>query len=345
MRTSNATSLIGPMRRRSRLPARTSSYATANGIAGSSAHPSATLAPSGMWRRTASASETTFEVTPASTSGPRTARPLLPLVSRLALLAESDDALLRVVRREETAHGRVLEDEAVRERHPEALDRRELDLPDREARPGGVRGRALLRPGDELGRGHDLVDDAQRLRLGGLDRLAAEHEVERLLPADEPRETLRAAGPRQETEGHLGKTDAVRPFGGHSDVAAQSDLQAAAEAVPVHRDDDDLRRPLELRDDLVGVDDEHELLLRVGRREPLHVRAGAEEALRAAADDDRLHAHVEARLVDGRRQVRHEASVVRVRRRAIEDDVTDRVLLLEPNYRHRNTLPCKLAGM
>jgi len=66
-----------------------------------------------------------------------------------------------------------------------------------------------------------------------------------------------------------------------------------------------------------------ELVLAVGRREHLHVRAGREELLRRAAHDDGLDRGVEARLVDRERQVVKEGLVVRVGRRPVQHDVPD----------------------
>src|SRR5690349_4707834 len=113
-----------------------SSCTAANGIAGSSAQPSATRLPSGTCAAIASARETTLLMFPCSFPllklGPparacsclavfaphgKAARRSLPLVARLALLAERGDAFLEVLRREQAADGLVLEEHRVLERH------------------------------------------------------------------------------------------------------------------------------------------------------------------------------------------------------------------------------------
>ena len=196
------------------------------------------------------------------------------MYSGLRFFAERLHALLEVVRREQAANGLVLEEHRVGERHAAAEDRGELDLALRERRPAAVARRELLSLRDELRGGHDVIDDAELLGLPRLHRRALHHQIEGLLLADEPRKTLRAAGPRQHSECHFGQADVVRAFGRDAHVAAERDLEATAEAMAVDRGDDRLRRALELRHDLVRVDDERELELRVGAREHLHICAG-----------------------------------------------------------------------
>ena len=196
------------------------------------------------------------------------------------------------------------------ERHPAAEHRRELDLADRQRRPGRHRRGVLVGLLLELGRRVELVHDAELLRLRRRHGRAAEHEIERLLAADEPRKPLGAAGAGQHAQRHLGQPDVVCALRREAEVTAERDLQATAETVSVDRGDDDLRRALELRHDLVRVDDERRLVVGVGRREHLHVRARGEELLRGAANDDGLDRRGKARLVDGRRQVVEEGLVV-----------------------------------
>src|SRR5688572_6863541 len=173
---------IGPMSSSSRLRWRMSSCANANGIAGSSAHPSAMDAPSGTKRVTASARLARLSVSAA-------------LEFRLALLDERLHALARVLALEQANERLALDPEALLERAPVALDRRELDLTDRVARACGVQERVLYGMPLKVLCRHELVDDARVLRFLRRQRRAAQHELERLLPADEPRQPLRTAGP------------------------------------------------------------------------------------------------------------------------------------------------------
>src|SRR5207249_870063 len=127
---------------------------------------------------------------------------------------------------------------------------------DREGRTRRVDPRSFDRTVHELARGHDLVDDTGGEGILRRERRTAKHHVECLLPTDEPRQPLRPAGAREQPERHLRKADPVAAFGGDAEVAAQCDLETAAEAVAIDRRNDDLRRLLELADRLVRADDE-----------------------------------------------------------------------------------------
>src|SRR5439155_1704669 len=81
------------------------------------------------------------------------------------------------------------------------------------------------------------------------------------------------------------------------------------------------------------------LRVEVALREHAHVRAGGEEFLGGAAHDDRPHRIVRARGLDRRIELFHERPVVGIGRRAVEDDVPDRVLLLEPNCHDERAYP------
>src|SRR5437899_8915857 len=219
---------MGPMRSRSRLFCRMSSCAKANGIAGSSAHPSAMDAPSGTKRVTASARPTRLSVLPTFELG-------------LPLFDEGLHALARVLALEHPDERFALDRETLREREAVALDSGELDLADGVARAFGVGPRALDGDRLQLGGGHELVHDAGALRGLRRERHAAQHQLERLLPADQARQTLRAAGAREQAQRHLGQTDLVAAVRRDAEVAAQRDLETATQAVPVDRGDDDLR--------------------------------------------------------------------------------------------------------
>src|SRR5688572_3381551 len=141
---------IGPMSSSSRRLWRMSSCANANGIAGSSAHPSAMDAPSGTKRVTASARLARLSVSAS-------------FEFRLALLDERFHALARVLALEQADERLALDPQALLERAAVALDRGELDLTHRVARTLRVQKRVLHRvPLKVLGR-HELVDDARVL--------------------------------------------------------------------------------------------------------------------------------------------------------------------------------------
>src|SRR3989442_3174622 len=317
---------MGPMSVRSRRRWRINSCPALNGIEASSAQPIATDEPSGTKRAIASRMDMTFALTSL----------LATLVLRLPFLHEGLEAFLRVLAREQPRDGFVLVREPAGEWHTVAEHRRELDPTDRERRPSRVRPHALHGLGLELRGKDDLIDDAERQRLRRRDRGAAQHEVERLLLADEARQPLRAAGPRQQSERHLWEADAVLTVGRDPEVAAQRDLETAAQAMPVDRRDNDLRRSLELAHDLVGLQHEEVLLFGVALGEPRDVGTRGEELLGGAAQQDRLALRVPARGVDRGIELVEESLVVGVRRRAIERDDTHRVL---PRVRNSHRAP------
>src|SRR6266545_1157965 len=293
-----------------------SSCANANGMAGSRAHPRASDAPLETNRATASAR-------------PRRLSVLAAFVLGLPLFDEGLHAFARVLALEETDERVALDPETLLERTAVALDGGELDLSDRVARTLRVRPRAFDRARLQIRRGHELVDDAGILRLLRRERRPAQHQLERLLTADEARQPLRTAGAGKQAQRHLGQSDLVAALRRDAEVAAQRDLQSTAEAVSVDRRDDDLGRALELARRLVGAHDERVLRVEVALREDRHVRARGEELLGGAAHHDGPDAVVRARVLDRGVELLHERAVVGVGRWAVEDDVSDHFLLLE----------------
>ena len=97
--------------------------------------------------------------------------------------------------------------------------------------------------------GDDRIDDAVLLQLLDRRRGAGEDELERPFRPDEARQALRAAGAGQETELDLGQADAGA---GRRDavMAAERELEAAAERRAVQRRDDRLADALDRLDDL-----------------------------------------------------------------------------------------------
>ena len=125
--------------------------------------------------------------------------------------------------------------------------RRELRLVDVRREVADARQRALRR--DALGEGDgarqqvaldDLVDEPERLGLHGAHGVAAHDHLERLGHADEARQALRPAGSRQDAELDLGEP-ALRAAHGDAVVAAERELEAAAERRAVQGGDDRLR--------------------------------------------------------------------------------------------------------
>ena len=89
----------------------------------------------------------------------------------------------------------------------------------------------------------DFLDQAVLQRLRGADRIAADDHLDREFRADRARQALRAAGTRQQAELHFGQAE-PGVLGGDAEMAAERDLEAAAERGAVNRGDDRLRRVL-----------------------------------------------------------------------------------------------------
>ncbi len=87
----------------------------------------------------------------------------------------------------------------------------------------------------------DFLDQAVLQRLGGPDRIAADDHLDRKLRTDRARQTLRAAGARQQAELHFGQAEPGF-LGRDAEVTGQRDLEPAAERGAVNRGHDRLRR-------------------------------------------------------------------------------------------------------
>ena len=94
----------------------------------------------------------------------------------------------------------------------------------------------------------------------------------------------------------------------------------------VQRRDDELGRVLEAQERLVGVQAEEVLEPRRDGVQHPDVRAGGEEAVSLAAQDDHVHFVIEAGLQDGVVQLAHHRVRVGVGRRVVHLDDRDPVL-------------------
>ena len=145
------------------------------------------------------------------------------------------------------------------------------------------------------GRGH-LVDEADLLGARGADELPDEDQLLRARRADDRGQALGAAAAGHDAEADLGHAQAGA-LARHAQVAAQRELQAAAERVALDRRDRGHRQLGQLAVDVLLVE---QLALGDATGEALElldVRAGAERALAGAGDDHR------ARLAVGREPV------------------------------------------
>src|SRR5258708_1499590 len=89
---------------------------------------------------------------------------------------------------------------------------------------------------DEIRRRHNLVDEADAMRLLGADRPAGKNELQRAALSDQARQALRAAGAGQQAELDFGLAE-LRRLRGDPEGAGERRLAAAAEREAVHRGD------------------------------------------------------------------------------------------------------------
>ena len=141
----------------------------------------------------------------------------------------------------------------------------------------------------------DAIDEPGAQRVSGLDRLAGDAHLDRLLETHEPRKSLRSFGARDDAEIHLGLSH-LRVRHGDAVVPGHRDLEAAAKRGAVHRHDDRLGGVFDLLQQLVhlrcaGVAAPRQLF------ESFDVCAGDERPARAD-DDDRLNRVVSRRAIE-----------------------------------------------
>ena len=112
--------------------------------------------------------------------------------------------------------------------------------------------RHLLGRGERLPGGNDPVHEADPIGLRGVDLLGRQTELHRPSFADEPRQPLGAAVSGDDSELDLGLSE-PGVLGSDADRAAERELAAAAERIPVDGRDDRLAEALELPDDRLSA--------------------------------------------------------------------------------------------
>src|SRR6056297_1230005 len=214
----------------------------------------------------------------------RRLRRLLEL--RLALLQERAHPLALVVRAEQAGPRPALQREPAPLRPVVDRVQRLLRGASRVRRLRGQRSRQFVDPVVERVVRDDLADEADVGRLRGVDPLAEEDQALRRLVADEPREPLGAAPPRNDTQIDLGLPEhgALR---GDPEVARQRQLAPAAEGVAVDGRDRRRRERLDRVGDAVA---QFGVRLRLRRRQFDHVgdvRPRDERVVARAGQDQR----------------------------------------------------------
>ena len=199
----------------------------------------------------------------------------------------------------------------------------------RRERPRDRRG-----PVEDLGRPDRLLHQTPLRGAASGDRLPAEDHEPRAPGSDGAWRALRAAAARQDADADLGQTD-LRVLGRDPDVARERDLQPAAHAEAVDRDDERLREGF----DAVG-ETLDPLPTRVGirlqeRRELRDVRSGAEAARPRAAQERDVGRRVGRERIERRLEGGDDRAAHRVHRRAIDRDRRHATRPLEANVLRR----------
>ena len=173
----------------------------------------------------------------------------------------------------------------------------------------------------------NLVDQAQRCALGGVDEGAGDDELQRLLDADGARQPLRAAGPRQDAELDLGQPELAHVLARHPVMAPQRQLQATAQRGAVDGGDDRLLARLDL------VDQGRQERLLHARAELGDVGARGKEAP-CSRQNDRLDAGIGVGLVEGLLQPHAQRVTQRVHRGVVHANDRHLALLLGSHDGH-----------
>ena len=175
---------------------------------------------------------------------------------------------------------------------------------------------------------NDLIDDALFLGLVHLDVAALEHHVERVLPADQTRQTLRAARAGQQSDLDLGQTD-FRVGQRNAIIAGEREFETAAERHLFDRGNEGLVALLDRGDHVANR-------LGLGRRlgaEVVDVGAARELPVRADEHDCR-DAGVGRRGLDDRNELAGERERERVDGRVIERDNAHAIVILRGDEGH-----------
>ena len=189
-------------------------------------------------------------------------------------------------------------------------------------------GRQLPGAGDRGGHEvafHELVGDADGYRPIRRQELSADDRVERGLHADQPRQALRAAGARNDAEGHFRQTE-PRARCDEPDVAGQRHFQPAPGGHAVDGGDHRLAGGF----DFVEHRGQRRRAGRRGRVELADVGAAAEHAASAGNHHGR-HAFVGQRLHDAVAERRAHREAQAVDRRVVEGQQGDAVMAFYDN--------------
>ena len=140
------------------------------------------------------------------------------------------------------------------------------------------------------------------------------HQFDRPRPSDNARNSLRAARARKHAKIHFRQPDLAAFLFRDADVASHRDLKAASHRVAVQSRDNELRRLLEARKRLIGM--QTEIILKCGVRLRQHrdTRARGEEFLARAAQHNHVNALIHSRAQNRGIELLHHLVRVGIRR-------------------------------
>ena len=147
---------------------------------------------------------------------------------------------------EAQAHGEQhrFQIQALRQRHLHAFVHRFHGVLNRERSIGDDLLRNRLGAGNEFRGGSDFIHQSDAMRFLRADHFAGEHKLHGDPFADQPRQTLRAAVARNNSQLHLGLTE-LRVFAGQTHGASHRDFASAAEREAVDAGDHRLAQVLD----------------------------------------------------------------------------------------------------
>ena len=177
---------------------------------------------------------------------------------------------------------------------------------------------------DQVGRGHDRIDELQALGLRDPELIALEQKLQRIRRLEQPRHSLGAAGAGEQPDLHLGQADArLLGVGGDAVVAGEAKLKTAAQHRAVDGGDPrlaaGLNPPVEQRELAALLEEPGSRSLFAARRRHIgklaaggfqhgEIGTGAERFL-ARGDDDAPDGSISHHRVEDRAELGHDREI------------------------------------
>ena len=188
---------------------------------------------------------------------------------------------------------------------------------------------------DQIGGRNDLVDQPDAIGLLRADHLSGQNELQGAALADQPRQSLRSAAARNESERDFGLAE-LRGLHRDPDGAGHRRLAAAAERKAIDGRD---HRLAEILDEIEHLLPEAAGLLCLERRdmrELADVGAGDERLVAGAGQDDAAHRSIVSRILEGGPQILPGRRIQGVEHLGpIDRHIGDRALFLVQDVRER----------